>query len=801
MIYFIWILLSILIAYLYFGFPLLLMIFANLFNKTHKTDSSYMPTVTLIVSAYNEEKTIRSKLENCLNLNYPKDKLSILIVSDCSDDQTDSIVREYENQGIKLFKLEKRSGKTSGLNSAMKTVSTEMVIFSDANAIYDPEAINNLVRHFIDPTVGYAVGHARYYSSLSTAAKSENIYWNLECLLKKWESDFFSVVGGDGAIYMIRTELYLPLEESDINDFVNPLQIIAQGYRGIFDRDAFCIEEASEDFEKEFGRKVRIVNRSFNGLLRVKQLLNPFHYPRFSWLLFSHKLLRWFSPALLLAHFFLSLALVTIDRHNVVGTCILSIYLLISVFSIFGYFLNRSHRYAFRPFFLSYYFVLMNVASFYGVIRRLMGEKIVTWNTVRNTDVSLQTGSVLVLIVSILMMLFSSLKLILTSQQEAFLVSFSIVLLSLVLLYTYIGYPLVLFIISLFYRQTHITDDAYRPSMTLLIAAYNEASVLEEKLKNALALDYPTNLLTIVVASDGSTDDTNKIVETFIPNGVRLIALTPNRGKVTALNQAMKDITSDIVVLSDANVMYQQDALKKIARHFADSSIGAVSGKVILLNDDLSYSDAENKYYSIEHYIQKSEGETGSMIGSDGAMYAFRRELYPYPPADTILDDFVISMSIVKRGYRLIHARDALGYEHNIQEIKGEYQRKVRIIAGGIQCLLRREVLPPARQLLTWVKFISHKVLRWLCGPTLALLLLFTLYSWLTLVPLGWLAAGLTYFLLGTVALELCSAVIKGLRSFIIFSMLHYFFMLHVASIMGCWRGVLGRQSVTWKRT
>jgi cellulose synthase/poly-beta-1,6-N-acetylglucosamine synthase-like glycosyltransferase len=251
-------------------------------------------------------------------------------------------------------------------------------------------------------------------------------------------------------------------------------------------------------------------------------------------------------------------------------------------------------------------------------------------------------------------------------------------------------------------------DEALRPSVTLLIAAFNEEAVLRQKLENSLALDYPRERLRILVASDGSTDATEAIAREFSRSRVELLALSPNRGKVTALNKAMQGIESGIVLLSDANVRYLPDAVRKLVRHFADPAVGAVSGKVMLVNDRVSYSAAEDQYYSVEHFIQRVEGETGSMIGSDGAMYAIRRELYPFPPADTILDDVVRSNGVIRQGRRLQHDSEAVGYERNEQELKQEFRRKVRIIAGGSQCLLRGDGWPPATDRLNCLKFISH---------------------------------------------------------------------------------------------
>ena len=689
-----WSFFSLIILYIYFCFPLFLSLVAILFKINHSIDENYEPTVTLIISAYNEEDVIQEKLENSLLLDYPAGKLAIVVISDCSSDQTNEIVQNFHSSRVTLLQMPERKGKTAGLNQALQQINSEMVVFSDANAIYDSQAIRKLARHFADPSIGYVVGHARYGTqSISAAGNSENLYWNYEIFIKQWESDFYSVVGGDGALYMIRRELYQPLEATDINDFVNPLQIIAAGYRGLFDREAFCVENASSSYDKEFGRKVRIVNRSFNGLLRVPELLNPFKYGRFTWLLVSHKLLRWFSPLVLLAHFIATLSLPLSGPFAIVSKLFLSFYLLGSFGALAGWLADRKDWKLPPPFYLAYYFMLMNVASGYGVLRRICGDQIVTWSTVRNDGTKHAIGSNAVCLFTVFGCAAAGLRLCsqLYSLDGNFLLQWSIYMLFFLLLYSYIGYPLVLLLVRPLFKKVHHTDENYEPTVTLLIAAYNEADAIAEKLQNCLELDYPSNKLRILLVSDGSTDDTEKIARGFIDKGVELLALTPNRGKVTALNEALKTINSDIIVMSDANVMYQPLVIRKLVRHFADLTVGAVSGKVVLINDQISYSAAENQYYNIEHLIQLLEGETGSMIGSDGAMYALRRELYPWPENDTILDDFVISMNIIRQGRRLIHDSEALGFERNDKEIDFELKRKIRIVAGGIQCLLRKK--------------------------------------------------------------------------------------------------------------
>ena len=226
-------------------------------------------TVTLIISARNEERVIFQKIENSLTLDTLRPPLHHCGVRQ-STDGTEAIVEGFQDSGVRLLRTQERHGKTSGLNVAVTMIESDVVVFSDANAMYHPSVLRKLVRHFKDPHVGYVVGLAKYQNRAGSAAgHSEETYWDLETQIKHWESSLSSVVGVDGAIYAIRRELYEPLEESDINDFVNPLQIVAKGYRGVYDAEAVCFESVAGEFGREYGRKVRIVNRAFNGFLRV----------------------------------------------------------------------------------------------------------------------------------------------------------------------------------------------------------------------------------------------------------------------------------------------------------------------------------------------------------------------------------------------------------------------------------------------------------------------------------------------------------------------------------------------------
>lgn len=368
-------------VYVYFGYPALLWVLTRLGFRRPVVHGEALPTVTLIVSCYNERQVIRDKLNNALALDYPRGRLKVCVVSDASDDGTDEIAREYADQAVVLVRQEERMGKTMGLNRALEGIDTDIVVFSDANAIYEPDAIRRLVRNFSDPSVGYVVGAALYTDETETdSGRNEDLYWRYELAIKRWESELHSVVGGDGAIYAIRRSLWQPLQIQDINDFVNPLQIVASGYRGVFEPQARCYEETAGTFAREAARKERIVNRSFRGLLRVKSVLNPVKSGFFAFEVISHKLLRWLIPFFLLGMLagcaWLSVLGGTLFQLPLAGAIVL-----LALASVGALLESRgTSRFLFST---PYYFVLVNLYSMRGIIAALQGKTQVTWNSAR----------------------------------------------------------------------------------------------------------------------------------------------------------------------------------------------------------------------------------------------------------------------------------------------------------------------------------------------------------------------------------------------------------------------------------
>jgi cellulose synthase/poly-beta-1,6-N-acetylglucosamine synthase-like glycosyltransferase len=369
-----------LVAYVYIGYPLLLSFFGRRREHSDSADEAELPCVSMLISAYNEKAVIAEKLQNALSLDYDQGRLEIIVISDCSDDGTDEIVRQVASQGIRLIRQQNRLGKSAGLNLGVQQATGEFLVFSDANSIYRPDALRNLIRHFSDPGVGYVVGNCAYRESAGQAASanSEGLYWRLETWLKQKESDFGSVVGGDGAIYAIRRELFTPLQATDINDFLNPLQIIVRGFRGVYDHTALCYEEAGNSFEKEFRRKVRIISRSLNAVRRAPRVLLPWTHPRHWLALISHKILRWFVPFYLFTALITSLLLWQIPIYRFAVFLQVGFYMLAAI----GWTVE-SRRAAPRIVYLPYYFVLVNLASLLGIIRAWSGSLSPTWQTIR----------------------------------------------------------------------------------------------------------------------------------------------------------------------------------------------------------------------------------------------------------------------------------------------------------------------------------------------------------------------------------------------------------------------------------
>jgi cellulose synthase/poly-beta-1,6-N-acetylglucosamine synthase-like glycosyltransferase len=364
------------IFYAYLGYPLVLWL-VTLFRKESAivAQEPHPLKATLLISVYNEEKVIEERILNALNMDYPSELLEIVVVSDGSDDRTHEIVSRYADRGVRLRSYEGRIGKTACLNKAVPLTEGEVVIFSDANSKYDRAAVKVLVKNFIDGRIGLVTGVTKYVSKEGDGlSDSIGLYWRVEEWTKMLESKIGSCIGADGAIFAVRKRLYRPLENYDINDFVIPMNVIEQGYRVKLDSDAFCAEETGRAGD-EFGRQVRITNRTIRAIVNHLHLLNPFRYGWLSFELFSHKISRLFVPFLMIVFFATNLILAA---HGTLYILLLIAQLLFYLLAGFGR-VDLGMKILSRLASVSRTFGMANLAVLSGWIKYLTGEKSVVW--------------------------------------------------------------------------------------------------------------------------------------------------------------------------------------------------------------------------------------------------------------------------------------------------------------------------------------------------------------------------------------------------------------------------------------
>ncbi len=290
--------------------------------------------------------------------------------------------------------------------------------------------------------------------------------------------------------------------------------------------------------------------------------------------------------------------------------------------------------------------------------------------------------------------------------------------------YAYAGFPLMLWLRARLMARPHREED-HTPTVSIVIAAYNEARHIGQRIDNLLDQDYPSDRMETIIASDGSSDDTNEIVQRYADHNVHLLAL-PRQGKGLALNAGAAIATGDILVFTDANTHYPPDSIRQLVRPFADQEVGGVAGNQVYLRGKLASStaDGERLYWNFDQWLKSLQSRAGSVTSATGAIYAIRRPLYNPVPSGA-MDDFYVSTGVVQQGYRLVYAHEARAIEPVAQAAGVEFARKLRIITQGLQTVIyRRELLNPIRYGFYAWQLFSHKVWRRLVGvPLLAMML------------------------------------------------------------------------------
>lgn len=372
-----------LIAYGYLGFPILVLLRGRLRPRPIAA-ADYCPPVSVVLSAYNEAASIAGRLDNLLQQDYPPERLEIVVASDGSTDGTEAILRGYERRGLRLLALP-RSGKAAALEAAVAASGGEVLVFTDANSQFAPDAIRRLLRPLADPAVGGVAGDQRYRrgaeaDAADAAASGEAGYWSFDRLLKDYESRAGSTISATGAIYAIRRELFQGVPVGVTDDFAVSTQVIAEGRRLVFAGDAIAFEPVAAKSGVEFGRKVRIMTRGLRGVWLRRALLNPFRHGFYSLQLFSHKLLRRLMVFPLLVLLLLTPFLwAQGGLHALLALAQLGFY----ACALVGAVARRRRLGRLKPFALPYYFCLVNAAALVAVANLARGVRIERWEPQR----------------------------------------------------------------------------------------------------------------------------------------------------------------------------------------------------------------------------------------------------------------------------------------------------------------------------------------------------------------------------------------------------------------------------------
>ncbi len=374
------VLLLIIMVYSYIGYPLTLIIFSYFSSSRVLKNDSHLPEVSMLIAAYNEEETIAEKIKNSLALDYPKDKMEIVVVSDGSTDKTDEIVKSFESQGIRLFRVEGRVGKTEARNQAVLAMRREIIVFSDATAVYEKDAIRKLVRNFADPSVGMVSGNLKYFDkgqgSMGLATK---LYWNYEKTIKKAQSRLHTLTGAVGCINAFRRSLYHVLPPNIIEDFTEPLMIVAQDYRIVYEEEAVSYERTTQRPSQEFSMRVRVIRGGMKGFIYAFRRLNFKKHSFVLFQLFGHKVLRWLMPIFLFMLFVANLASF-IMNHNILADMLMIAQFLCYSAALLGM-LWKPPGILGKIISIPTYFVIVNTASLRALYLTLTTDLEATWET------------------------------------------------------------------------------------------------------------------------------------------------------------------------------------------------------------------------------------------------------------------------------------------------------------------------------------------------------------------------------------------------------------------------------------
>lgn len=369
--------------------------------------------------------------------------------------------------------------------------------------------------------------------------------------------------------------------------------------------------------------------------------------------------------------------------------------------------------------------------------------------------------------------------------------------------FVYIGYGILIKMLNLTldFKKKKYIQLTNLPDVALIIAAYNEQEIINDKIINSLSINYPKNLLKIYVVSDGSNDATNEIVRKH--PFVKLIWQSERSGKTAAINRAMQFVTEKVTVFTDANVMLNANAILNLVKHYAHEKIGGVSGeKRVLSPKNGASASTEGLYWKYESFLKNEDAKLSSLVGAAGELFSIRTDLFKPLPNDTLLDDFMISLNIIRKGYFIAYEPNAFAIENPSSNLIEEYKRKVRISAGGLQSIIRSfEILNPFRYGILSFQYFFHRFSRWILTPILIPIAFISNIVLATQIPhnnlyVAFLFSQIIFHLAGVVGWSLEKRNIRIKLLFIPF----YFDFMHYCIIVGWFKYISGNQKVTWEK-
>jgi cellulose synthase/poly-beta-1,6-N-acetylglucosamine synthase-like glycosyltransferase len=370
-------------AYVYAGYPVVLWALARVAGRPPRK-GEVTPAVSVVIAAHNEERQIASKLENTLALDYPRERVEVVVASDGSTDATEEIVSRYAARGVRLLPLA-RCGKMRALNQGVALASGEVVVFTDANAELEPRALRELLAPFADASVGGVCGNQKYgrpSDSGDSAGAGENLYWTYDKYLKHLETQVGSTVAADGSLYALRRELYVQIEDgAQADDFAVSARVVTEGRRRlVYEPAAVSFEPPPAESDLEFRRKVRVANHCMRAIMNLRGGLNPFRTGLYAFEMWSHKVLRYAVPLFCVAALAAGAALAGLSLFYL---ALFAGQVLFYALALAGYALRRTRRGRLKVLYVPFYFCLANAAALVAVCSLLRGERITVWQPQR----------------------------------------------------------------------------------------------------------------------------------------------------------------------------------------------------------------------------------------------------------------------------------------------------------------------------------------------------------------------------------------------------------------------------------